>query len=70
MGIRQRLNLSRLYLCTDLRTEEGDFFDFVRAVFAGGVDLLQVRDKKAAPEQSRRRSPRCVAWRPCAAWWW
>ena len=50
MGIRQRLNLSRLYLCTDLRTEKGDFFDFVRAVFAGGVDLLQVRDKKAAPE--------------------
>ena len=50
MGIRQRLNLSRLYLCTDLRTEQGDFFDFVRAVFAGGVDLLQVRDKEAAPE--------------------
>lgn len=48
--IRQRLDRARLYLCTDLRTEQGDFLDFVRAVFAGGVDLLQVRDKQATPQ--------------------
>lgn len=50
MGIRQRLNLARLYLCTDLRRERGDLYDFAKAVFAGGLDLLQIRDKQAAPE--------------------
>jgi thiamine-phosphate pyrophosphorylase len=36
---------ARLYLCTDARTERGDFEDFVDAAFAGGVDIIQLRDK-------------------------
>ncbi|MCA4132350.1 thiamine phosphate synthase [Arthrobacter sp. M4] len=36
---------ARLYLCTDARREQGDFEDFVDAAFAGGVDIIQLRDK-------------------------
>jgi thiamine-phosphate pyrophosphorylase len=39
------LGASRLYLCTDARRERGDFADFVDAAFAGGVDIIQLRDK-------------------------
>ncbi|MEQ4518375.1 thiamine phosphate synthase [Pseudarthrobacter sp. B907] len=36
---------ARLYLCTDARKGRGDFEDFVDAAFAGGVDIIQLRDK-------------------------
>lgn len=36
---------SRLYLCTDARKDRGDFADFLDAAFAGGVDIIQLRDK-------------------------
>lgn len=36
---------ARLYLCTDARQEKEDFADFVDAAFAGGVDIIQLRDK-------------------------
>lgn len=36
---------ARLYLCTDARRDRGDFEDFVDAAFAGGVDIIQLRDK-------------------------
>lgn len=36
---------ARLYLCTDARKDRGDFRDFVDAAFAGGVDIIQLRDK-------------------------
>jgi thiamine-phosphate pyrophosphorylase len=36
---------ARLYLCTDARRGRGDFEDFVDAAFAGGVDIIQLRDK-------------------------
>ena len=36
---------ARLYLCTDARTGRGDFEDFVDAAYAGGVDIIQLRDK-------------------------
>lgn len=36
---------ARLYLCTDARTDRGDFGDFVDAAYAGGVDIIQLRDK-------------------------
>ncbi len=36
---------ARLYLCTDARGDRGDFEDFVNAAFAGGVDIIQLRDK-------------------------
>ncbi|MET4588968.1 thiamine phosphate synthase [Arthrobacter sp. 754] len=36
---------ARLYLCTDARRDRGDFGEFVEAAFAGGVDIIQLRDK-------------------------
>ena len=36
---------ARLYVCTDSRRERGDFADFLRAAYAGGVDIIQLRDK-------------------------
>ncbi|WP_323958989.1 thiamine phosphate synthase [Arthrobacter sp. JZ12] len=36
---------ARLYLCTDSRPQQNDFADFVDAAFAGGVDIIQLRDK-------------------------
>lgn len=36
---------ARLYLCTDARRERGDFADFLRSAYAGGVDIIQLRDK-------------------------
>ena len=35
----------RLYLCTDARTRQGDLPEFLDAVLAGGVDIVQLRDK-------------------------
>ncbi|MDT3399861.1 thiamine phosphate synthase [Streptomyces sp. B1866] len=42
---RSRLAAARLYLCTDARTRQGDLPDFLDAVLAGGVDIVQLRDK-------------------------
>jgi len=42
---RDRLAAARLYLCTDAREERGDLEDFLHAVLAGGVDVVQLRDK-------------------------
>ncbi|HEY9356470.1 MAG TPA: thiamine phosphate synthase [Arthrobacter sp.] len=39
------LSSARLYLCTDARKDRGDFAGFVDAAFAGGVDIIQLRDK-------------------------
>lgn len=43
--IRTRLNDSRLYLCTGARRDRGDLAEFADAVLAGGVDIIQLRDK-------------------------
>lgn len=40
-----QLSSTRLYLCTDARKEQQDFKTFVDAAFAGGVDIIQLRDK-------------------------
>jgi thiamine-phosphate pyrophosphorylase len=40
-----RLDDARLYLCTDARTERGDLAEFADAALAGGVDVIQLRDK-------------------------
>ncbi|MGH3935027.1 MAG: thiamine phosphate synthase [Pseudonocardiaceae bacterium] len=45
MRIRARLAGARLYLCTDARTERGDLAEFADAALAGGVDIIQLRDK-------------------------
>jgi thiamine-phosphate pyrophosphorylase len=49
--IRQRLQAARLYLCTDSRAERGDLADFVDSALAGGVDIVQLRDKRLEAEQ-------------------
>ncbi|MBB0242948.1 thiamine phosphate synthase, partial [Streptomyces alkaliphilus] len=36
---------ARLYLCTDARAGRGDLPDFLDAVLAAGVDIVQLRDK-------------------------
>ncbi|TDC21473.1 thiamine phosphate synthase [Streptomyces sp. 8K308] len=36
---------ARLYLCTDARKRQGDLPGFLDAVLAGGVDIVQLRDK-------------------------
>ncbi|MCT9930177.1 thiamine phosphate synthase [Planotetraspora sp. A-T 1434] len=42
---RERLAQARLYLCTDARRDRGDLEDFLDAVLAGGVDIVQLREK-------------------------
>lgn len=44
-GARARLADARLYLCTDARKRQGDLPEFLDAVLAGGVDVVQLRDK-------------------------
>ncbi|WP_029118205.1 thiamine phosphate synthase [Mycobacterium sp. URHB0044] len=48
---RERLATARLYLCTDARRERGDLAEFADAALAGGVDLIQLRDKGSMGEQ-------------------
>lgn len=42
---RARLGAAQLYLCTDARTRQGDLPEFLDAVLAAGVDIVQLRDK-------------------------
>jgi thiamine-phosphate pyrophosphorylase len=42
---RARLDDARLYLCTDSRRRTGDLAGFLDAVLAGGVDIVQLREK-------------------------
>jgi thiamine-phosphate pyrophosphorylase len=44
---RLRLAKARLYLCTDARRDSDDLAEFVDAALAGGVDIVQLRDKQA-----------------------
>ena len=44
-ALRDRLDDARLYLCTDARTDRGDLAEFADAALAGGVDVIQLRDK-------------------------
>ena len=41
----ERLATAKLYLCTDARRERGDLAEFLDAVLAGGVDIVQLREK-------------------------
>ncbi|HVY10960.1 MAG TPA: thiamine phosphate synthase, partial [Mycobacteriales bacterium] len=45
MDRRARLRDARLYLCTGARRREGDLPEFLDAVLAGGVDIVQLREK-------------------------
>jgi thiamine-phosphate pyrophosphorylase len=42
---RAKLADARLYLCCDAREKQGDLPDFLDAVLAGGVDIVQLRQK-------------------------
>ena len=42
---------AQLYLCTDARRERGDLAEFADAALAGGVDIIQLRDKGSPGEQ-------------------
>lgn len=44
-ALRARLADSLLYLCTDARKRQGDLPEFLDAVLAGGVDIVQLREK-------------------------
>ncbi|GAA2337248.1 thiamine phosphate synthase [Saccharopolyspora halophila] len=45
-----------MYLCTDARAERGDLAEFADAALAGGVDIIQLRDKgpEGAPLEARQ----------------
>jgi thiamine-phosphate pyrophosphorylase len=45
-----RLASARLYLCTDARRDRGDLAEFADAALAGGVDIIQLRDKGSSAE--------------------
>lgn len=45
MDPRKRLADAGLYLCTDARTARGDLAEFADAALAGGVDIIQLREK-------------------------
>jgi thiamine-phosphate pyrophosphorylase len=45
---------ARLYLCTDARRDSGDLAEFVDAALAGGVDIVQLRDKTPEPLEARQ----------------
>jgi thiamine-phosphate pyrophosphorylase len=51
LPIPRRLAAARLYLCTDARRERGDLAEFAEAALAGGVDIIQLRDKGSAGER-------------------
>jgi thiamine-phosphate pyrophosphorylase len=46
-----RLASAQLYLCTDARRERGDLAEFADAALAGGVDIIQLRDKGSTGER-------------------
>ena len=46
-----RLASAQLYLCTDARREHGDLAEFADAALAGGVDIIQLRDKGSTGER-------------------
>ncbi|MGH3522488.1 MAG: thiamine phosphate synthase [Mycobacterium sp.] len=46
-----RLKAARLYLCTDARRDRGDLAEFADAALAGGVNIIQLRDKGSTGER-------------------
>ena len=45
MDVSRALDDARLYLCTDSRARQGDLVEFLDAVLAAGVDIVQLREK-------------------------
>jgi thiamine-phosphate pyrophosphorylase len=46
-----RITEAKLYLCTDARRERGDLAEFADHALAGGVDVIQLRDKGSVGEK-------------------
>jgi thiamine-phosphate pyrophosphorylase len=44
---RDRLAAARLYVVSDARKERGDLPEFLDAILAAGVDIVQIREKEA-----------------------
>jgi thiamine-phosphate pyrophosphorylase len=51
---RELFAQARLYLCTDGRQRQGDLADFLDAVLAGGVDVVQLRQKELEAREELR----------------
>lgn len=51
VALRARLSRARLYLCTDARERQGDLPEFLGAALAGGVDIVQLRQKGTEARQ-------------------
>ncbi|MDT7659264.1 MAG: thiamine-phosphate pyrophosphorylase [Pseudonocardiales bacterium] len=67
--LRARLADARLYLCTGARRDTRDLAEFAEAALAGGVDILQLRDKSdgGAPLEAREEIAALeVLAEPCA----
>ena len=56
-----RLASATLYLCTDARRERGDLAEFADAALAGGVDIIQLRDKGSSGSSSSDRWRRATS---------
>src|SRR3954451_12040249 len=67
---RARLADAHLYLCTDARSRQGDLAEFLDAVLAGGVDVVQLRQKgiEARQEIAFADVFAAAAARPGALW--
>lgn len=53
--IRERLHHARLYLCLDSRGDSHELAEVADAALAGGVDIIQLRDKPDdRPEEARQ----------------
>lgn len=50
---RRRLADAWLYLCVDRRAGQGDLPELLDAVLEAGVDIVQLRDKEAEPDELR-----------------
>lgn len=51
LDARTRLADAHLYLCTDARQRQGDLEQFLDAALAGGVDIVQLRQKDLEARQ-------------------
>jgi thiamine-phosphate pyrophosphorylase len=49
-----RLADARLYLCTGARRDREDLAEFADAALAGGVDVIQLRDKGSEPLEAKQ----------------
>ncbi len=54
--LRARLDDARLYLCTGARRDRHDLAEFADAALAGGVDILQLRDKSGSVDGNGREA--------------